>query len=547
MDQSCERLESERLEAVKRYQILDSKPEPAFDRLTKLAAGFFDVPIATITFVADGRAWTKAAAGLAVSEHTEMSGFSTHVVEHGETLVIEDATTDQRFVGDPLVVAAPHLRFHAGAPLISQTGQRIGALSIADIRPRSNFSTTDTDRLQDLAALVIEQLELRLKHSGSRQAKGTSSEILAAMSHDIRTPMNGVLGMAELLLIADDLGDRHRRRVEIIKRSGESLLTMLDHIIELSRLETEDYAEETSSFDLSKVARDVHGEFQSKGTGKAIELELTMDRLNVAGDIPRFKKLFSCFLNSVLVVSTSRPNRLVMAARPTAAGKIQVRFEFKKAALASDAIERMSTMFRNGDRVSSNSFSEADLGLLICKRLSMMMGGDIGVDQLGNEGPTFWLELSLGGHIERSSPKNVTVAPIVAETHSNAGTVRDVLLAEDNPDMALLIEDLLDEAGYQTTVAPDGASALRILEERRIDVVLMDGRLPDMSGFETAGLIRKLPDERANIPIIALTAEALTGDRERYLSAGMDDYIAKPVDYETLVGAIERCCERQRR
>ena len=112
--------------------------------------------------------------------------------------------------------------------------------------------------------------------------------------------------------------------------------------------------------------------------------------------------------------------------------------------------------------------------------------------------------------------------------------------------MALLIEDLLDEAGYQVTVAHDGASVLKVMAEKHVDLVLMDGRMPDMSGFETTRLIRQLPDGRADVPIIALTAEALAGDRERYLAAGMDDYVAKPVDYEALVSAIERCSSLRR-
>lgn len=107
--------------------------------------------------------------------------------------------------------------------------------------------------------------------------------------------------------------------------------------------------------------------------------------------------------------------------------------------------------------------------------------------------------------------------------------------------MAMIIEELLDEAGYHPTIAHNGATVLRILDEQPVDLVLMDGRMPDMSGFETTECIRNLPDDRAKVPIIALTAEALVGDRERYLSAGMDDYVTKPVNYESLIAAIERC------
>ena len=120
----------------------------------------------------------------------------------------------------------------------------------------------------------------------------------------------------------------------------------------------------------------------------------------------------------------------------------------------------------------------------------------------------------------------------------------DILVAEDEPDMAFLIEDMLEEAGHRVTIASNGASVLKLLEEKTFDMIFMDGRMPDMSGFETTAKIRKLPNDRAKIPIVALTAEAMTGDRERFLSAGMDDYISKPVDYEELIKTIARCSQQ---
>ncbi len=542
MNQRDERQESEGLAALKRYQILDSEPEPAFDRLTKLAASLFKTPIVTLTFAADGCVWNKSTVGLASFEHAGMSEFSMHAVERSGILVVEDASTNPQFVDNPLVKSAPFLRFYAGTPLITPNGQQIGTLSIADASPRSDFSATDADRLQDLAAMVIEQLEFQLKRPNWGQAKKKGFEFFTTMSHEIRTPMNGVLGMAELLLITDDLSDRHRHRVEIIKRSGENLLSMLDHIIELAKIETAEGTEETSSFDPLEIVHDIHNQFQSKDIGKTIELNLIKGRLDIIGDAPRFRKLFTYFLNSALATSAEGPIRIALVARPVAGGKIQARFEIKNANIDSDMIERMLATFERDDLISTGSFSETDLGLLICKKLCEAMGGDIGIDRLAGKDSVFWLEITLSGQIGHAASKEASTASVATEIRNDTDTVWDVLVAEDNPEMALLVEDLLEEAGYHVTVAPDGASVLRILGEQHIDVVLMDGRMPDMSGFETADLIRKLPDECAKVPIIALTADALAGDRERYLSAGMDDYVAKPVDYETLISAIERCC-----
>ncbi|MEM9627047.1 MAG: response regulator [Pseudomonadota bacterium] len=407
MDQRNERQDCARTAALERYQILDSEPEPVFDHLTRLAASLYDAPMAAITFTAGGRVWSKSTFGFEAAEHIDISTFSTHVAEHGETLIIENVATDQRFASDPGTASAQSLRFYAGAPLRTPNGQPIGTFCIADTRPRPGFTAADADRLQDLAALVIEQLEFRSKHLESSHSKSKSAVCLTTMSHDLRTPMNGVLGMAELLLIDDDLSDRHRHRVEIIKRSGESLLSMLDHMIERSKL-------------------------------------------------------------------------------------------------------------------------------------------DAGSDHAAGDSPDVAADLAPDAQSEQAAGEDVTGLSGNANHDIEQRVIRDVLVAEDNPDMALLIEDLLEEAGYNATTAPNGASVLKILDEKHIDIVLMDGRMPDMSGFETTDLIRQLPDDRAKVPIIALTGEALVGDRERYLSAGMDDYVAKPVTYETLIKAIERCGGGQR-
>lgn len=214
---------------------------------------------------------------------------------------------------------------------------------------------------------------------------------IAAMSHDVRTPMNGILGMAELLLAGDDLEERHKRRVETIRRSGTTLLSMLDSLFDLARSDTDG--------------------LQSDPTPHA-----------------------------------------------------------------------------------KDSASEA------CAKPQPTTDQDHKADQI-------W----------------------------------DILVVEDNADMALLVEDFIEEAGHRSTVARDGASALKLLDEQHFDIVLMDGHMPDMSGFEATKRIRDLPDQRAAISIVALTGEALVGDRERYLSAGMDDYLAKPVSYEMLIAAIDRC------
>lgn len=539
--------EHQRVVALNRYDVLDSEPEVAFDRVTKLASEFFDVPVSAISFPIDNRLWFKSIVGLDIPECPRAAGICSHVIENSAPLVLRDTKENDRFIDHPMVAADPHVRFYAGAPLVTPNGQRVGSLCVADVKPRPGFSNAEAGRLQELASLVVDELELRLERKNAQQANEAKSAFLAAMSHEIRTPMNGVLGMADLLLTADDLNPRHRRRIEIIQRSGETLLTLLDQILDLSKIEADKLELNTSPFNLRELVLDIHGLFESKAQSKALWFDM-LDRLGghhlVIGDPLRIRQIVSNFLGNAIKFTEQGGVSLLVAAQPSSSNGARVRFEVKDTGVGIDpsAIERVFAPFEQADRLTWSKFGGTGLGLAICKKLALMMDGDVGVESVPGEGSTFWLELGLEAQAEAQSSDTATEHLHKVRHHAKAPVERDILVAEDDPDMAILIEDLLDEAGYRATIARDGASVLNALAEGQFDVILMDGRMPDMSGFETTDHVRRLPDDRAQIPIIALTAEAMAGDRERFLAAGMDDYVSKPVDYEKLIAAIERCC-----
>lgn len=542
--------EAERVQALNYYKVLDSEPEPAFERVTKLASEFFDVPVSSISFPIDDRLWFKSIVGLDIDECPRAAGICSHVIESDTPLVLRNAGDDERFHDHPMVAGEPHVRFYAGAPLITPNGQRVGSLCVADIKPRPGFTDAEADRLQELALLVVDELELRLERKNALRANEAKSAFLAAMSHEIRTPMNGVLGMAELLLTADDINPKHRRRIEIIQRSGETLLTLLDQILDLSKIEADKLEVNTSPFNLRDLIHDIHGLFEPKAQGKNLWLDIK-DRLGadhlVIGDPLRIRQILSNFLGNAIKFTEEGGISLTVALDRRSDKQAIARFEIKDTGIGIEpgAIQRVFSPFEQGDRMTGSKFGGTGLGLAICKKLALLMGGDVGVESEQGKGTTFWLQIDLEmQEVDQSSAGPVNQLAHQQTSQASMTPCCDILVAEDEPDMAFLIEDMLEEAGHRVTIASDGASVLKLLEEKTFDMIFMDGRMPDMSGFETTAKIRKLPNDRAKIPIIALTAEAMTGDRERFLSAGMDDYISKPVDYEELIKTIARCSQQ---
>ena len=532
--------------------IHDSTPEPALDRIVSLAADLFGAPIAAIVSTASGSIRCETLLGLENAESLGKSAICTAIVSRGEALILDDARECGRFQNDPLVISSPAIRFCAGVPLNTTDGSPAGALILADTQVRQTLSAAEIERLKSFATLAADVLALRETSRAACHPPAQNSAFLASMSHDLRTPMNGVLGMAELLLTADDLSDQHRRRIEIIRRSGATLLETLDHLIELSKAHSEMPALKSSPLDLRELLLEALGQLQSEKLGKSIKFDLvdTLDNHHRgSGDGAFLRRLFAAFCRSVADVASEPLLRVTASAQPLPSERVQVRLTFELTAGDAEALESHFASLGSSEHLARDSLAHVR-NLMICQSMAKSIGGSIALDHRTDEMSAFRMDFSLDTD---SSPDPISSAHKhpqktcpASEPSGEASAIRDVLVAEDDPDMALLIEDLLDEAGYRATLAPDGASALEFIDQRSFDVVLMDGRLPDMTGFEATAAIRNLPDDRAKIPIIALTGEALVGDRERYLSAGMDDYIAKPISYATLIDTIERCQREQR-
>lgn len=544
MDNPHSQEETTRRRAAPLRQILTAKPDSALDHLTRLASAVLKAPIAAISYIDDERIALKSPIGLTASGWPVTACPCAHIIRSGTPLTVPDTDLDARFSAHPMVASSHHLRFYAGAPLVTSTGDAIGVLFAADIRPRKIASEDDTQHLRTLAALVIDMLERRLEHSPSRQSADRRSAFLSTLSHELRTPMNGVLGMAELLLTADDIDERHRRRIQVLHRSSETLLTLLDQFLELSKLQDGDARPNPTPFRLRDLIRELEDHFRPLAHAKSVGFDVD-DRIEVEdrviGDSVRLRQSLSNILDRAIGSVVEGGVSVTVAADSGESGRIRTIFDIEVTGDGShgEAIQRLRSAMKQPDDLDWSVVGRSELGLVHSMMLVDLLRGRLDIEMRKGQCSAYRLVVDLEAEAGIHGLDDVVGAQAASGKPSES---LNILIAEDEPDMASLIEEFVEEAGHHATIAHDGASVLRLLDERAFDLVLMDGRMPDMTGLEATRRIRSLADTRARIPIIALTGNALTGDRERFLAAGMNDFIAKPFDYEGLVEAIERCC-----
>ncbi len=415
-------------------------------------------------------------------------------------------------------------------PLLDENGELD---SIVDVQ----FDITDSKQIQ--ADLVEAKTQAELAHA-------TKARFLANMSHEIRTPMNGIIGMTSLLMdfTKDPL---HLERLKIIQNCGNSLLDLINDVLDFSKLEVDKVELENEPFDVHATAKEVVELLGTRASEKGIPLNYLPDAQMptwIKGDVTRFRQILTNLVSNALKFTEKGGVKILSSAKKSDDGHWLVEFAVKDTGIGipPELRDRLFQSFSQVDASTTRRFGGTGLGLVISKGLCEKMGGTIRVESEVGKGSTFFFSMKVSEVIETHLQKTQSVPSEYDETMGKAHPLR-ILVAEDNRTNQLVILGLLGKFGYQADIASDGKQVLEQLEKKNYDLIFMDSHMPEMDGFAaTREIIKRFDSKSKPRPkIISLSASTMKQDIDKCFESGMDGFVGKPITIAALIKTLSHC------
>ncbi|MFI4934251.1 MAG: ATP-binding protein [Caulobacterales bacterium] len=390
--------------------------------------------------------------------------------------------------------------------------------------------------ITDLVEAENALIQAKEDAEAANQAKST---FLATMSHEIRTPLNGVLGMAQAMAF-EELTQGQRERLDVIRQSGETLLAILNDVLDLSKIEAGKLELEETEFDIAELAHGAHAAFTAIASKKRVSFHLHIepDAHGVyLGDPTRVRQILYNLISNALKFTDAGETQVSVRRHGE---ELRIVIRDTGIGMGPETLSGIFSTFTQADASTTRRFGGTGLGLSICRELATLMGGDIDVESELGVGSTFTVRLTLP-RLRAATPGAAKPQPPAAPSAAPAAGPVRVLAAEDNPMNQLVLRTLLGQVGLEPTLVENGVQCVQAWEDETWDVILMDVQMPEMDGPSAARAIRHRESEtgRRRTPIIALTANAMSHQVADYLAAGMDGHVSKPIEAVKLFEAVE--------